>query len=101
MSAARSRALAAVALADHMQELSERELGHVIQDWWRGEVAPALLAGRAVISREDFYALFEMLHAIRDNLNIDLRENRRGILQDPADLRPGELLPRDVSGAGG
>lgn len=75
VSAARSRALAAVALADHMQELSERELGHVIQDWWRGEMAPALLAGRAVIPREDFYALFEMLHAIRDNLNIDLREN--------------------------
>ncbi|MBZ5591315.1 MAG: hypothetical protein LAP39_03700 [Acidobacteriia bacterium] len=75
VSAARSRALAAIALADHMQEVSERELDHVIRTWWRGEVAPALVAGRNVVAREDFYALFEMLHAIRDNLNIDLRES--------------------------
>ena len=46
-----------------------------IQGWWRGEIAPALQAGRNVISRDDLYPLYEMLHAVRDNLNIDLRES--------------------------
>lgn len=73
--AMRGRVLAAIALADHRQELSERELAQAVQGWWRGEVAPALEAGRNVISRDDFYALYEMLHAVRDNLNIDLRES--------------------------
>jgi hypothetical protein len=73
--AARSRALAAIALADHMQDVSEHELEHIIQQWWRGEVAPKLAAGRDVVPRDDWYALFEMLHAIRDNLNIDPRES--------------------------
>jgi hypothetical protein len=67
--------LAAIVLASHQQELSERELTRVIQGWWRGEIAPALNAGNDVVSREDFYPLYEMLHAVRDNLNIDLRES--------------------------
>ena len=82
ISAARSRALAAIALADHMQEFSERELEHVIRTWWRGEVAPALAAGRRAVAREDFYPLYEMLHAIRDNLNIDLRESAPAFFKD-------------------
>ena len=72
--AMRGRVLAAIALADHQQELSERELTRVVQGWWKGEIAPGLEAGRNVISHDDLYALYEMLHAIRDNLNIDLRE---------------------------
>ena len=75
ISAARSRVLAAIALADDKQEVSERELERVIQTWWRGKISPALQAGREVITRDDFYALYEMLHAVRDNLNIDLRES--------------------------
>jgi hypothetical protein len=74
MGALRSRALAAVALADHQQEVSERELGRVIQRW-RGEIAPELQRGHDVIPHEDYYALYEMLHAVRDNVNIDLRES--------------------------
>ncbi len=75
VSAMRGRALAAIALADHQQELSERELGRLIRVWWRGEIAPALTSGKNVVARDDFYPLFEMLHAVRDNLNIDLRES--------------------------
>src|SRR5579864_969206 len=71
----RGRVLAAIVLAGHQQELSERELARSIQGWWRGEIAPALNAGRNVISRDDLYPLYEMLHAVRDNLNIDLRES--------------------------
>jgi hypothetical protein len=75
VSATRSRVLAALALADHLQEVSQRELERVIQTWWRGEIAPALKSGRDVIRRDDFYPLYEMLHAVRDNVNIDLRES--------------------------
>jgi hypothetical protein len=73
--AMRARALAAIALADHQQELSERELARVIRGWWRSEISPALAAGRNVVGRDDLYPLFEMLHAVRDNLNVDLRES--------------------------
>lgn len=72
--AARSRVLAAVALADHLQQVSEQELERTIRGWWREEIAPPLRDGRAVIPRDDFYALYELLHAVQDNLNIDLRE---------------------------
>ena len=73
--AVRSRVLAAIALADHLPEISQSELERVVQKWWRGETAPALAAGRSAISRDDFYPLFEMLHAVHDNFNIDLRES--------------------------
>jgi len=75
VSVMRGRVLAAIVLAGHQQELSERELARVIQGWWRGEIAPALNAGHNVISRDDLYALYEILHAVRDNVNIDLRES--------------------------
>jgi len=75
MGAVRSRVLAAIALADHQQEISQSELERVVRQWWKGEMAPALAAGRDVVARDDFYPLFEMLHAVRDNFNIDLRES--------------------------
>lgn len=75
VAANRSRILAAIALADHQQEISQRQLEQVIQTWWRGEIAPVLQAGKSIVTRDDFYPLYEMLHAVRDNLNIDLRES--------------------------
>jgi hypothetical protein len=74
VSDARSRALAAVALSGRSPALSRRELQYIVQKWWRGEIAPAIRSGRDVLPRSQFYALFELLHAVRDNLNIDLRE---------------------------
>ncbi len=71
--AVRARVLAAVALADQAAKLSEAELQRVVQDWWRGRMVPALKQGKP-IPREDHYALLELLHAVRDNTNIDLRE---------------------------
>ena len=35
---------------------------------------PALKAGKSVVARDDAYALWELLHAVRDNTNLDLRE---------------------------
>jgi hypothetical protein len=71
---ARSRAFAAVAIADEFPALSKRELRRIVVDWWRGRIIPALKSGRDVLPRREFYALFELLHAVRDNLGTDLRE---------------------------
>ncbi|MGE5568569.1 MAG: hypothetical protein ACM3S5_05970 [Rhodospirillales bacterium] len=75
VSEARSRALAAIVLSSRSPALSRRELQFIVRKWWRGEIVPAILSGRDVLPRSEFYALFELLHAIRDNLNIDLRES--------------------------
>jgi hypothetical protein len=65
---ARSRTFAAIALAGDAPEVSERELRRIVDGWRRGG---------DVLPRATRYALFEMLHAVRDNLNIDLRESQR------------------------
>ncbi len=70
----RDRVLAAVALAGYRQAVSERELRFVIEKWWRGEIVPAIRSHRDALPRDDTLALFEILHAVRDNLNIDLRD---------------------------
>jgi hypothetical protein len=75
VSEARSRVLAAMVLYGRAPKISERELERVVRNWWRGEIVAAVKSGHAVIPRADTYALFEMLHAVRDNLNIDLRES--------------------------
>lgn len=80
ISAMRSRTLAAIALAGTPQDVSERELAVVVH-WWRGEISPALEHGRDVVGRDDFYPLFEMLHVVRDNVNIDLRESAVGFFK--------------------
>lgn len=67
--AMRDRALSAVVIG-HKEELEK-----IVKDWWRKEVAPALRGGAYRYTREDSYALFEMLHAIRDGIQIDLRDD--------------------------
>ena len=74
VAAVRSRVLAAVALFDHEPDLPNRELASLVRDWWERKMAPALASGRAALARDDVYPLWEILHAIRDNTNIDLRE---------------------------
>jgi hypothetical protein len=74
---ARSRVFAAIALSDREPAASERELRRAVQEWWRGQIVPALAGGRDALPRADRYALFELLHAVRDNLGIDLRESAR------------------------
>ena len=74
MAAVRSRVLAAVALFDDVPQAPQRELERVVRAWWEGKMAPALENGRGVVARDDAYPLFELLHAIRDNTMLDLRE---------------------------
>ena len=74
----RARAFAAIALADHGPDLSAGVLGEIVEQWWRKGLAPALKAGQRPLDRTDLFALMELFHAIRDNLNIDLREDAPG-----------------------
>jgi hypothetical protein len=73
--AIRDRVFAAIALANHVPDLPQSELRHVIETWWRKNTAPLLQNGRSMFPREHSYALLEVLHAFNDNLNIDLRES--------------------------
>jgi hypothetical protein len=75
MESVRSRALAAVALFDHVPRTPQRELENLVRNWWEAKIAAALKSGRSVVAREDAYPLFEMLHALRDSTNLDLRES--------------------------
>ncbi|MGD1095312.1 MAG: hypothetical protein ABSB35_25380 [Bryobacteraceae bacterium] len=70
-----ARALAAIAVADQLPDHGEAILKKLIQDWWRGDIVKRLAKGEPAIPREQLYALYEMLHGIRDNLRIDLRES--------------------------
>jgi len=69
-----ARALAAIAIADRLPDHGEAVLKSLVEQWWRGIMVKRLLAGEPAIPREQTYWLYEMLHAIRDNLKIDLRE---------------------------
>ncbi len=66
-----ARALAAIALGDRLPDQGEALMKGIIRQWWREGVVQNLRA----IPREQTYALYEMMHAIRDNLKIDLRES--------------------------
>jgi hypothetical protein len=82
VAAMRDRVLAAIALAGHRQAVSERELQFAIEKWWRGEIVPAVESRRDALPRDDTLALCEILHAVRDNLNIDLREPIKEFFRD-------------------
>ena len=67
--------IAAVALADAEGYDAQDFLGKVVRNWWRKQVAPELNGGRRILSTADVYPLMELLHTVRDNTNVDLREN--------------------------
>jgi hypothetical protein len=72
--AVRTRALAAIAIFDHVPTAPQHELERIVKQWWGGRMLPALKNGANAITRDDAYPLWEMMHAIRDNTNVDLRE---------------------------
>jgi hypothetical protein len=73
--AVRARSMAAIALYDHTPQGPQAALDKIVHQWWGRQMLPALRAGKSVVPRDDAYALWELLHAIRDNTNIDLRES--------------------------
>lgn len=71
----RGQVLAAVALAGDDEPASRAALKDFYEKEWRGALIPALRSGKAVLRGADAYPLLEIMHAFRDNLNIDLRED--------------------------
>jgi hypothetical protein len=69
-----SRVLAAIAIADRLPDRGESILRQTA-DWWRGEIVKKIEAGQPAIPRGQLYYFFELLHAFRDNLKLDLRED--------------------------
>ena len=82
VAAVRSRALAAIALYDEVPQTPQKELERIVRVWWERDTVPALKAGKSPIGREDAYPLFELLHAIRDNTIIELRDSVRQFFKD-------------------
>jgi hypothetical protein len=68
MEAARDRLLAAIVLE------SEDGVKRFIEQDWKPRIAD-LRAGRNVIPREEIFALYDILNAVQDNLQVDLRED--------------------------
>jgi hypothetical protein len=81
LTAARDRVLALIAAANdsHAEENLLREM---VQVWWRGQFAPKLADGRIIVPLDQLFALCEILHATRDNLKIDLREDAPDYFRD-------------------
>jgi hypothetical protein len=71
--ARRDRILALISMAGDSQHSEEAPLQQAVRQW-RMEYAPSLNGGRTTLSLPDAYPLLEILHAVRDNLQIDLRE---------------------------
>jgi hypothetical protein len=80
--AVRNRTLAAVALAGHDQQLSTRHMEWVVRTWWNGEIAPGLRDGKDLLPRDSMYPLAEILNAVRDNTNIELRDGAQAYFKE-------------------
>jgi hypothetical protein len=75
ISGRRDRVLALIATADDPKHPEEAGLTELIQHWWRPGFARSLADGGRVPQLSDLYTLLEMLHAVRDNLKMDLRDD--------------------------
>jgi len=78
-----ARVFAAIALADRLPDQGNAVLSEIVQNWWRAQVVPELAANaKPELPRQQRYALYEMLHALRDNVKIDLRDSAAGYFKD-------------------
>jgi hypothetical protein len=69
-----ARVLAAYALAGDVEGIEDSIIKPIAGDWWQTHVLARLAQGQTPFAATDHLALFEMLHAIRDNSGVDLRE---------------------------
>jgi hypothetical protein len=69
-----ARAMAVIAIADQLPDHGEKILKEIVEVWWRANRLKRLASGHPPFQREDAYAMYEMFHAVRDNLKIDLRD---------------------------
>jgi hypothetical protein len=67
-----ARALAAIAIADQLKDHGDSVLHPLIANWWRKEIIPQIAVSSI---RSQAFPLLELMHAVRDNLTIDLRDS--------------------------
>ncbi len=89
LNAVRDRAFAAIAIADLDPAASESAMRDVVQNAWRKRIVPPLRDGVILPLDNELFALYELLHVVRDNLNIDLRDDVRAWFKE---LPPLHLL---------
>jgi hypothetical protein len=74
-----ARVFAAIALADRLPDQGNAILSEIVQKWWRTQIVPQLATSlKPAVPREQRYFLYEMLHALRDNVKVELRESASG-----------------------
>jgi len=71
---ARTKIFAAVVLSETEPAPAERAMQSVFDGFWSGSLIPGLRGAREIVPNADAYALFEIMHVVRDNLSFDLRE---------------------------
>ncbi len=71
---ARTKLFAAVVLSEAEPAASERAIQAIYDGFWNGSLIPGLRGAHDTVPNADAYALFEIMHVVRDNLNFDLRE---------------------------
>lgn len=72
---ARNRVFAAVALSEAQPDASERALKEFYESFWLRQFIAPLREAKVHVSNADALTLLEILHAVRDNINFDLRDN--------------------------
>ena len=82
LASARTRAFAAVSLGDSASESGAKALQHLLTNWWRKTLAPALKSGDRTVSSSDMYPLLELMHVVRDNLQIEMRDDALPFFRD-------------------
>jgi hypothetical protein len=72
---ARTKLFAAIVLSEAEPAASEKAIQGIYDNFWMGNLIPALRGARDNVPNADAYALLEIMHVFRDNLNFDLRES--------------------------
>ena len=76
--AVRDRVIASLAIAGHTESAPHlRYIKPAIEVWWKTRIQAAIERGETPFDLRDHLALLELFHALRDNLEIDLRETAK------------------------
>jgi hypothetical protein len=79
---ARDVVFAALASADTTPELVQSAMEAVVHGWWRAKAVPSYKNGTSTIGHAESYALLELLHVLRDNFQLDLRDDAPDVFRD-------------------
>ena len=93
-----ARVLGSVALAGHAPDNTAATVQSIVEGWWEDRIVKALKSGRDALAPPACYALFEMLHVVRDNLMLDLRQSDVDYFKELAGRRLLSYYPASFPG---